>query len=138
MRNESLREVQRCLMAAGISGALGIGFGAFAAHGLTRLGNPQIVDWVKTGASYQLWHAVALLGLVGIVGRMAPCWLCAIACCFFVGSLLFAGSLYVMAFTQWTWLGVITPVGGVIMILGWVLLIVLGSRLIDPAGKGAS
>ena len=131
------RQARRCLMAAGISGVLGIGFGAFAAHGLARLGNPLIVEWVKTGASYQLWHAAALLGLVGVAGRIASRWISAIGICFFVGSLLFAGSLYAMALLQWTWLGIITPIGGVIMILGWVLLIVAGGRMMGPAGKKA-
>jgi uncharacterized membrane protein YgdD (TMEM256/DUF423 family) len=124
------RMIRQCLIAAGISGLMGISFGAFAAHGLVRLGNPLIVEWVKTGASYQLWHAAALLGIISVAGRFNAAWLRAVILCFFVGSLLFAGSLYAMALLQWTWLGIITPIGGLIMILGWVLLIILGCRTV--------
>src|ERR1700761_4359488 len=85
--------IRHCLVAAGISGAMGISFGAFAAHGLQRLGNPLIVEWVKTGASYQLWHAVALLGLVSLAGCLEARWMLAVMLCFFIGALLFAGSL---------------------------------------------
>jgi uncharacterized membrane protein YgdD (TMEM256/DUF423 family) len=127
------RIVSHCLVAGGISGLMGISFGAFAAHGLTRLGNPLIVEWVKTGASYQLWHAAALLGLVSLAGRVDLRWLQAVIICFFVGSLLFAGSLYAMALLQWTWLGIITPIGGLVMIFGWVLLIILGWRKLGRA-----
>jgi uncharacterized membrane protein YgdD (TMEM256/DUF423 family) len=130
------RTIRHCLVAAGISGAMGISFGAFAAHGLQRLGNPLIVEWVKTGASYQLWHAAALLGLIGLAGRLEARWMQAVMLCFFFGALLFAGSLYAMALLQWTWLGIITPIGGIIMILGWILLIVLGWRTAAPAGRG--
>lgn len=122
------RVIRHCLVAAGISGTMGIGFGAFAAHGLTRLGNPLIVEWVKTGASYQLWHAAALLGLVSLAGRLDLRSIRAVMLCFFIGALLFAGSLYVMALSRWTWVGIITPIGGIIMIIGWILLVVLGCR----------
>jgi uncharacterized membrane protein YgdD (TMEM256/DUF423 family) len=125
------------LAAAAVSGVLGVGFGAFAAHGLSQLGNPQIVDWVKTGASYQLWHAAAILGLVGASGLLPRRWSMRLIHCFFGGSLIFAGSLYALALLQWRWLGAITPIGGVLMILGWVLLGVIGWRQAGQSGEDA-
>jgi len=122
------RFVAFSIVAAGISGAMGVGFGAFAAHGLASLGEPTIVDWVKTGASYQLWHAAALLGLACLAGRLSTSILRAVAICFFLGGLLFGGSLYILALLQWSWVVFVTPVGGILMLIGWALLIVGGWR----------
>jgi uncharacterized membrane protein YgdD (TMEM256/DUF423 family) len=124
------------LLAAGVSGAMGVSCGAFAAHGLSQLGNPQIVDWVKTGASYQLWHAAALLGVVAVANQLPPHRVRHVIGCFFWGPLVFAGSLYALAILQWHWLGAITPIGGLLMILGWVMLAMIGWRQRGGAGKG--
>lgn len=127
--------VTRCgLVAAGMNGMMGVGFGAFAAHGLKSLGDPQIVDWVKTGASYQLWHAAALLGIVSLADRLTPRRANLLIICFFGGPLIFAGSLYALAFLQWRWLGAITPIGGVLMIVGWIVVAVIGWRQADRMG----
>jgi uncharacterized membrane protein YgdD (TMEM256/DUF423 family) len=122
------RLVAFSIAAAGISGVMGVGFGAFAAHGLASLGDPVIVDWVKTGASYQLWHAAALLGLSCLTGRLNAGLLRAVAGCFFLGALLFGGSLYVLALLHWSWVVFVTPIGGMLMLIGWALLIVGGWR----------
>jgi uncharacterized membrane protein YgdD (TMEM256/DUF423 family) len=116
------------LVGAGLSGIMGVSFGAFAAHGLSRLGDPQVVDWVKTGAGYQLWHAAALLALAGFGDRLASRWVGFAAHGFFWGALIFAGSLYLMALLQLRWLGAVTPIGGVLMILGWLSLAIAGLR----------
>ena len=116
------------IMAAGLSGLMAVAFGAFAAHGLQKLGNPLLVEWVKTGASYQLWHAGALLGLIAIGGRIGTGLTRAVFLSFFLGSLIFAVSLYALALLQWMWLGAVTPIGGVLMIVGWGLLIYGGWR----------
>ena len=122
------RLVAFSIAAAGVSGAMGVGFGAFAAHDLASLGDPAIVDWVKTGASYQLWHAAALLGLACLGGRLRVAFLRAVAICFFLGGLLFGGSLYILALLHWSWVVFVTPVGGMLMLIGWVLLILGGWR----------
>lgn len=120
--------VRFSLIAAGLNGAMGVGFGAFAAHGLASQGDPAIVEWVKTGASYQLWHAAALLGLAGLSPRLTSILPRIIAGCFFFGALLFGGSLYVLALLHWHWVVFVTPIGGMLMIIGWALLIILGWR----------
>jgi len=123
------------IMAAGVSGLLAVAFGAFAAHGLQKLGNPLLVEWVKTGASYQLWHAAALLGLIAVSGRIGIGLTRAVFTCFFLGSLIFAMSLYALALLQWMWLGAVTPIGGVLMIIGWGLLIYGGWRQRHDSGN---
>lgn len=114
------------LVGAGISGLMGVGFGAFAAHGLSQLGDPRVIDWVKTGASYQLWHAGALAALAGLGDRLSSRWVMLAAHGFFSGALIFAVSLYLLAFLQWPWLGAVTPIGGVLMMLGWLFLCFAG------------
>jgi uncharacterized membrane protein YgdD (TMEM256/DUF423 family) len=97
--------------------ALGVALGAFAAHGLRGLIGPTELGWSQTGVQYQMWHAVGLvaIGAAGVAARPAA-WLLGI------GTLIFAGTLYVMALTGLRWLGAVTPIGGVLMIAGWVIL----------------
>jgi len=97
-------------IAAGLSGALAIAAGAFAAH---RAG-PQAVELLRTGALYQLVHAVAVLVVAG--RSPAAAWL------MIGGAAVFALTLYGIAGGLPRWLGAITPVGGAAMIAGWLVL----------------
>lgn len=96
---------------AALSGALAVGAGAFGAHGASG----QAVEWLRTGGQYQLVHAVAALVAIQMSAR-GPAWL------FVIGSAIFAGSLYLMALGLPKWLGAITPIGGVLIIAGWLWL----------------
>jgi uncharacterized membrane protein YgdD (TMEM256/DUF423 family) len=96
-------------------------FGAFGAHALreTLSAHDSIQTW-ETAVRYQMWHALALILLSMIsepqsVHKMA-------GPCFVVGSLLFSGSLYGLALDGPKWLGPITPLGGLCIMIGWVLL----------------
>jgi uncharacterized membrane protein YgdD (TMEM256/DUF423 family) len=104
-------------------GALSVILGAFGAHGLKKaladVGDGALrLGWWETAAQYHLAHALAL-GLVasvaaqGFYGRLA----CG---AFIVGITVFSGSLYVMALTGQRWLGAVTPLGGLALIVGWV------------------
>jgi uncharacterized membrane protein YgdD (TMEM256/DUF423 family) len=95
-------------VAAALSAAVAIAAGAFGAHAAQG----SAVEWLKTGSAYQLVHAVAVLTLAQRFPGSATALL--------VGSLIFALSLYAMALGAPRWLGAITPIGGVVMILGWV------------------
>lgn len=104
---------------AGVVGALGVALGAFGAHGLKDVvSDPEhITRWWDVGARYHLIHAVALLGVAAHPARPAVAgW------SFVVGILLFSGSLYAMTLTEITKLGMITPLGGVAFITGWIAL----------------
>ncbi|WP_318519402.1 DUF423 domain-containing protein [Photobacterium leiognathi] len=107
---------------AAISGALTVGLGAFAAHGLKHHLSPYLLDVFKTGVQYQAWHTLALLGC-GILTRFLSSKAVSYAALFFaIGIICFSGSLYALALTGIKWFGPITPMGGVCFIIGWVML----------------
>lgn len=106
------------LMLGGVSGALAVGFGAYAAHGFPDA--PQAAEWVEKASRYQMYHALALLALAG---RQRPgSSLTALAGVFFVaGTILFCGTLYTLALSGWP-VGRVAPFGGTSFILGWLVL----------------
>ena len=112
--------MHKYLAAAGLNGTMGVALGAWAAHGLEGGLPPAALEWVRTGASYQLWHAAALLGLAALAARHATRLIAVAGIGFGLGALLFGGSLYVYAWTGQGWLAMITPVGGALMIGGWL------------------
>ena len=115
------------IAAAAINGLLGVGAGAFAAHGLRHMGAEQLESWVQTAASYQLWHAVALLTVGGMLAvGMEGRWLRAAAWLFLAGIVLFSGSLYLLALSDVRWFAMVTPLGGSALMLGWVALVLHG------------
>ncbi|MBH1992949.1 MAG: DUF423 domain-containing protein, partial [Sphingomonadaceae bacterium] len=92
-----------------LSAALAIGAGAFGAHGVA---DPKAVEWLRTGGLYQLIHAVAAIAIMGVARGAAALLL--------AGAAIFALTLYAMALGAPKWLGAITPIGGTLMILGWL------------------
>ena len=96
---------------AALSGALAVGAGAFGAHGASG----AAAEWLRTGAQYQLVHAVAAL-VAAQMGARGAGWL------FVAGGAVFAGTLYLMALGLPRWLGAVTPIGGLALIAGWVWL----------------
>ena len=107
------------LVAAGaLTLGLGVALGAFGAHGLRDALTPAALGWWQTAVSYQMWHGLALLAIGA--GRSERATLP--ASLLGLGTLIFSGSLYLMALTDMRWLGAITPVGGLLMIAGWILL----------------
>lgn len=107
---------RRILLVGALLAALGVALGAFGAHGLRALLNPQQLGWWQTGVEYQMWHAVGLVALAILpisVGKPAAL--------LGLGTVIFSGSLYTMALTDARWLGMVTPLGGLLMIAGWLL-----------------
>ncbi|NMG75175.1 DUF423 domain-containing protein [Aromatoleum diolicum] len=98
--------------------ALGVGLGAFGAHGLRNVLSATELAWWNTAVQYQMWQAVGLVGLGA--GKLARPGLP--VAMLVLGTLIFSGSLYTMAFSGWRWLGMVTPVGGGLMIAGWLLV----------------
>ena len=96
---------------AALSGAIAVGAGAFGAHGAEG----KAAEWLRTGGTYQLIHAVAALVAVQL-GAKGPGWLLV------TGGALFAGTLYAMALGAPRWFGAITPIGGTALIAGWLWL----------------
>ena len=119
-----------------ISGFLAVAAGAFRAHGLKgRLkvlqsdtfqeasDKQKRLENFETASRYEMYHALALVavGIVALVGRPGAA-LSAAGWAFLVGTLLFSGSLYAYGLTGQRWLGMITPIGGVGFLIGWIAL----------------
>lgn len=102
-----------------LSGFLSVAMGAFAAHGLT---DPAAKEWMHTGASYQFMHAMATLACATFMqvgarrAQFAPAF-------FLTGTVVFSGSLYAMALGGPRILGAVTPIGGVLFLIGWGVLV---------------
>lgn len=107
----------RLVPLAALSAALGVAAGAYGAHGAA---DAQSAEWLSTGSLYQMLHAVAALTLASRHPRIAALLL--------AGAALFALTLYAMAFGAPRWLGAVTPVGGVMMIGGWLALAFVAAR----------
>ncbi|HEY1089665.1 MAG TPA: DUF423 domain-containing protein [Burkholderiaceae bacterium] len=125
----SLSASQFSIALGALYGFLGVGLGAFGAHALrTRLSADMLAVW-KTAVEYQMFHALALLG-VGLLLRQGggSTLLNGSAACFAGGVLLFSGSLYALALSGVRILGAVTPLGGLLFLIGWALLFVATLR----------
>ncbi|WP_347156954.1 DUF423 domain-containing protein [Pontibacter chitinilyticus] len=108
------------LLIASLLGALSVVFGAFGAHALGPLLKASgRLDTYETAVKYQMYHTLALLAVGLLLFRVEQPALQVAAWCFFLGILIFSGSLYTLCMTGITWLGAITPIGGALMIVGW-------------------
>ncbi len=94
---------------AAVSAAMAVAAGAFGAHAAA---GEQQAEWLRTGGMYQLVHAVAALAIMGTARGPALTLL--------AGSAVFAATLYVMALGGPRWLGAVTPIGGTLLIGGWL------------------
>ena len=109
-------------MLGAIFGGLGVACGAFGAHFLRSIVAPDLLIVYETAVRYQLFHALALLAL-GLAPTQWECRWFRIAGWMFVGGIvLFSGSLYLLSLTGTRWFGIFTPVGGMALLTGWVLL----------------
>lgn len=112
---------------AAISGFAAVAVGAFAAHGVT---DPKAQEWLRTGATYGFMHAMATFACATFMtigaktARFAPAF-------FLSGTVVFSGSLYAMALGAPRWFGAITPIGGLLFLIGWGVL-AWAARGIDP------
>ncbi len=115
-------------------GALAVILGAFGAHGLESILSGEMAEAFETGVKYHFYHALAILALAAGSSALWASPLCLWACrAWAFGILVFSGSLYALAMTQISWLGAITPIGGIAMIAGWVLLALAAGTLRNSA-----
>ncbi len=110
------------LAAGAINGLVSVAMGAFAAHGLKDRVTAEALDWVRTASSYEMWHALALIGVALLTahGTTRALWLA--GCGFLAGCVLFSGSLYLLALSSWRGFAFVTPMGGVALLIGWAAL----------------
>ncbi len=110
---------------AGCLGAAAVALGAFGAHGLKERFAllPEAAGWWQTATFYLLTHALAVGALRG--GPAGWLWT--------VGAVVFSGTLYALALGAPRWLGAVTPLGGGLLIAGWVVLAWRSARPAPPA-----
>jgi uncharacterized membrane protein YgdD (TMEM256/DUF423 family) len=119
----STMQMRGWIGAAALFGLVAVALGAFAAYGLEASGDERAVALVETGARYQMWHALAMLGYAahGRASRL-PLALWAL------GIVLFSFSLYALAFGAPRAVAFVTPAGGTAFLAGWVALVWLAFR----------
>ena len=117
------------LLLAALSAMTGVGLGAFGAHGLKNILSPELLTVYQTGVTYQMWHALGLMGIALVHQQAAESkliywsgWL------MFIGIIVFSGSLYLLAILDLKWIGIITPIGGVSFIMAWVLIAIFTTK----------
>jgi uncharacterized membrane protein YgdD (TMEM256/DUF423 family) len=122
---------------AAVSGAIAVALGAFGAHTLKTTLAPEQLQVFETGVRYQFYHSFAILAC-GILFRLTGTGLFRSSGYFFLaGIICFSGSLYLLStrallgIEGWSFLGPITPVGGLLFIIGWLMMF-------TGAGKSAS
>jgi uncharacterized membrane protein YgdD (TMEM256/DUF423 family) len=107
---------------AAAAGLLAVALGAFGAHGLKERLAPEMLAVFETGVRYQMYHALALLAVAWACTRWSGTVVNVGGWLFVAGTLLFSGSLYVLALSGVRWLGAITPIGGLALLAGWLCL----------------
>ena len=116
---------KQTLSVGALLGALGVALGAFGAHALkpTLLAN-QSLETYELAVRYQFYHAFALLIIGLLMEKIESKTLVSAATCTVAGVVLFSGSLYALAFETGKAMAFVTPIGGVFLLIGWVLLLI--------------
>ena len=110
-------------------GATGVAAGAFGAHGLKNILLPSSLNVWEIGVRYQLIHAMMLLILFALAQLLDSRLIPRAAQLMAAGTLCFSGSLYLLALTGSKWLGPVTPLGGLLLIAGWLTLLYAGLKI---------
>jgi uncharacterized membrane protein YgdD (TMEM256/DUF423 family) len=113
------------LLAGSLMAALGVALGAFGAHGLRHVLETYQLEWWHTAVEYQMWHGIGLVALAAcrLDNALLP------AALLTAGTVVFSGSLYLLALTGQHWLGIVTPFGGLMLLSGWIITAFRAFRL---------
>ncbi|MAJ69330.1 MAG: DUF423 domain-containing protein [Pseudomonadota bacterium] len=112
------------LLIGALLALLGVMLGAFGAHGLKNILDASALATFEVGVRYQMYHALAILLVGGLAAQASLVWRKRAALLFIIGSVLFSGSIYLLVLTGQKWLGPVTPLGGLCLMLGWVALVI--------------
>lgn len=110
------------------SALIAVGAGAFGAHALRARLTPEYLTVFETAARYQMYHALALLAVAGAISRWPGALPIYAGWLFVGGTVLFSGSLYLLALSGVRWWGAVTPLGGVAFLAGWLCLVLVAVR----------
>jgi len=105
-----------------VSALVAVALGAFGAHALRARLVPDMLAVFEVAVRYQMYHALALLAVGVVAGRLPGGTVTTAGWLFVAGTVLFSGSLYLLAFTGQRWLGAITPLGGLAFLGAWATL----------------
>lgn len=133
-----MRAAREILASGAMWTGLGVGLGAFGAHGLKARLSPEMLTIFQTGVQYQQLHGLALLGLAAAVPHLGEARAKWISRLFQFGILVFAGSLYALALSGTRTWGAVTPLGGVAFLSGWGLLLYGAVKGSDRASEQAA
>ena len=112
-----------------ISGFITVGIGAFGAHGLKEiLQNNQTTSIYNKAVLYQMFHSIAIL-IIGLLEMYTEKSFFLSGLFLTLGILIFSGSLYILSITNLKWIGAITPIGGLCLLIGWIILVLFAIRL---------
>lgn len=109
---------------ASFLGAISVILGAFAAHFLKKKLSPDMHAVFEVGVRYQIYHVFALFITGWALLNYSPVWFQYASWTFLIGVILFSGSLYLLSLTGIKELGIITPIGGLCLVAGWLLLLI--------------
>jgi uncharacterized membrane protein YgdD (TMEM256/DUF423 family) len=119
------------IMIASVNMLLAIGAGAFGAHGLKRVLDPDMLAVWHTAVTYQVIHALGLFIIAVLAFKLTSPLLIWSTYLMLGGIVLFSGSLYILALTGVRILGMFTPIGGVLFLLSWLLILIAAMRAED-------
>lgn len=100
---------------------IGVAAGAFGAHALKQKLHADMLNAFEVGVRYQMYHALALIMTGMLYERYAHPLIMSAGWCFLIGTTIFSGSLYILSLTGIRVWGVVTPIGGVFLLIGWML-----------------
>lgn len=126
--------VKQFIQIASLMAMLAVVLGAFGAHALKAILDPGQLNTFEIGVRYQFYHSLAI-GFVALLLKSYPsAWIQRAGWMFLIGIFLFSGSLYLLASREvlgiesWTWLGPLTPIGGLCFIIGWAFVFMGASK----------
>lgn len=116
--------MQRFFLILGSSFAMvGVIAGAFGAHGLKGRISGGMLETFEVAVRYQMYHALGLLAVAWAISQWNSQFIYLAGWSFAIGTCIFSGSLYILSLTGIRWFGAITPIGGLVLIVGWACLI---------------
>ena len=134
MQKKELMKPKSIITVAGIMAIIAVIMGAMGAHALKDVLSPEKVNSILTGVRYNMYHAISLVAILGISSHLDPKWMKNGVLLIMLGTLLFSGSIYILSTSTLTGisvnsiLGPATPIGGIILILGWLSIIIAGLK----------
>lgn len=119
---------RQLVIVAALTLLVGVGAGAFGAHGLKRVLSPELLSVWQTAVLYQVIHGLGMLAIAALGTRFGSPLLGNAGGVMFAGIVIFSGSLYALALTGAKWLGAVTPIGGLAFIAAWAMVALAAYR----------